>query len=221
MPRTTTIKAVVFDLDGLMFNTEDIFELTGQELMRRRGLVFTDEIRVRMMGRRAHEAFEILVAMTGLTETPESLLEESKVLFEELLPEHLAPMPGLFEVLTCIEDNLLPKGVATSSSRRYLTGLLEQFDLSHRFLMTLTAEDVTQGKPHPEIYLTAAERLQVQPQEMLVFEDSQTGTRAATEANAVVVSVPHRHSRDHEFDGAAYVADGLNDPQVLRMIAGP
>lgn len=220
MPNAPAIKAVVFDLDGLMFNTEDIYELAGQELLRRRGLELADEVRVQMMGRRAQESFEILVAMTGMQESPQALLAESDAIFDELLPEHVAPMPGLFELLDHIEAHLLPKGVATSSSRGYLAGLLERFELSHRFPVTLTAEDVTHGKPHPEIYLAAAEKLRVRPEQMLVFEDSATGTRAATAANAVVVSVPHRHSRHHDFSGAAHVADALDDPQVLRWIAG-
>ncbi|MFQ5734045.1 MAG: HAD family hydrolase [Planctomycetaceae bacterium] len=220
MPPPPPIKAVVFDLDGLMFNTEDIFELTGRELLRRRALEFTGELRTKMMGRRAIEAYEILVETTGVQETAEALLAESQTIFDALLAEHLSPMPGLFDLLDCIEQQRLPKVVATSSSRGYLEGMLERFELSHRFPMTLAAEDVSHGKPHPEIYLTAAERMQVRPDEMLVFEDSETGTRAATAANAVVVSVPHRHSRDHSFEGAACVARGLNDPQVLRLIAG-
>lgn len=214
------IAAVVFDLDGLMFNTEDVFNEAGIELLRRRGMEFTSEIRVQMMGRRAVEAFEAMKKMTGLTEPTADLLAESESIFRGLLEDHLAPMPGLFELLDLLEERQLPKGVATSSSRPYLENILGRFELLERFPMTLTAEDVSIGKPHPEIYETAAARLQVSPAEMLVLEDSQAGTQAGVAAGARVVSVPHEHSSRHEFDNAAYVASGLNDPALLAMIVG-
>jgi HAD superfamily hydrolase (TIGR01509 family) len=212
------IRAVVFDLDGLMFNTEELFHHAGHELLRRRGLAMTHELLTQMMGRRPHEAFTVLVDTLGLSETIEELLAESVVIFNEYRAERLAPMPGLFEMLAAIERRGLPKGVATSSPRRYLEEILGQFSLLDRFHLTLTAEDVTHGKPHPEIYLTAAERLGVTPPEMLVLEDSETGTRAAAAAGAVVVSVPHQHSRHHDFSVATHVADSLADPLVLELI---
>ncbi len=214
------ICAVVFDLDGLMFNTEDVFNATGQELLGRRGLEFTHEIRVQMMGRRANESFAILREMTGLPESADDLLAESQQIFEGLLSQHLAPMPGLFDLLNHIEHHALPKGVATSSGRAYLENILGRFDLLSRFPMTLAAEDVSQGKPHPEIYLKAAERIGVSPMQMLVFEDSEAGTQAAVAANAPVISIPHEHSRQHDFRGAAFIATGLNDPRIREWISG-
>jgi len=129
-------------------------------------------------------------------------------------------MPGLFELLAHIESRGLPKGVATSSRRPYIESLLGHFQLMDRFNVTLTAEDVTQGKPHPEIYLTAAARIGVSPAEMLVLEDSEMGTRSAAAAGAVAVSVPHEHSRQHDFSTAYLVAEGLHDPRILRLVTG-
>jgi HAD superfamily hydrolase (TIGR01509 family) len=136
-----------------------------------------------------------------------------------LLDEHLEPMPGAFAMFDLLESLGLPKAVATSSPRRFLDKLLGRFDLVPRFEFTLTAEDVQQGKPHPEIYLTAASRHGVTPREMLVFEDSETGSRAAAAAGAFVVSVPHEHSRHHSFDVSHFVADTLQDPAIRRFLA--
>ena len=215
-----SIRAVVFDLDGLMFNTEDVFNITGHEVLRRRGLLMTDELLSRMMGRRAHEAFAALIEMHGLDESIEVLITESQEIFYSLLSAHLAPMPGLFELLEAIEQRGIPKAVATSSPRAYLEDILGRFELLPRFPITLTAEDVTHGKPHPEIYLTAAERLGVRPAEMMVLEDSQAGTQAASAAGAVAISVPHRHSRAHDFSAATHVVERLNDPLVLTLLHG-
>jgi len=214
----SAIKAVVFDLDGLMFNTELVFHLSGQELLRRRGKEWTPVIQHGMMGRRAEEAFQVLIDQAGLSESVEELRNESRDIFYEFLPVHLAPMPGLFELLQAIDERRLLKGVATSSSRRYLDDLLGRFDLGARFQMTLTADDVTRGKPNPEIYLKAAARLNVAPGEMLVLEDSEAGTRAGVAAGAVVVSVPHEYSRQHDFSGAAHIAQGLHDSRILQIL---
>ena len=84
--------------------------------------------------------------------------------------------------------------------------------------MILASEDVTQGKPHPEIYLKAADRLKIAPSEMMVLEDSQNGINAAAGAGAVAVAVPHEHTQHHDFSRATLVANRLNDPRVLQLI---
>lgn len=214
------IKAVVFDFDGLMFNTEEIFNRSGQELLRRRGREMTPELLALMMGRRSDEAFPLMIAALGLTETPAELRAEERVIFQDLLWTHVAPMPGLFELLGHLEQRAIPKGVATSSRRPYIESVLKKFELVERFDLLLTSEDVVEGKPHPEIYLTAASRLGVQPAEMLVLEDSENGTRSAAAAGAVAVSIPHEHSRRHDFSTATFVAARLDDPKILRLLPG-
>jgi len=222
MPNTTNerpeIRAVVFDMDGLMLNTEDIFELAGQRLMERRGLNMTDEIRQSMLGRRAVEAFTAMKLITGLTDRIEDLMYETKELFESIAENSLETMPGLHDVLELIESLNLPRAVATSSPRAYMTPLLERFDLLHRFHFTLTAEDVTHGKPHPEIYQMAAGRLNVHPGEMLVLEDSETGTRAAHAAGAYIVSVPNRHTAVGDFSMSRMKIDSLHDERLLSLL---
>jgi HAD superfamily hydrolase (TIGR01509 family) len=218
MPPPALIKAVVFDLDGLMFNTEDIFNEVGRMVLARRQKEMTRELLQQMMGRRAPEALQIMIDFHELSDTVIGLIDETRALFTELAVDRLAPMPGLFSLLAHIETRGLAKGVATSSGRHYLEEMLNRFQLLERFQMTLAAEDVTHGKPHPEIYQTAALRLGVAPHEMLVLEDSHAGTTAAVNASAIVVSVPNDHSRYQDFSHAAYVAERLDDPYVLQLL---
>ena len=128
-------------------------------------------------------------------------------------------MKGLFELLDYLEELDIPKCVATSSPRPYLETLLVQFDLTHRFPISLTAEDVTHGKPHPEIYLTAAEKMSVTPERMLVLEDSETGTKSGVGAGAYVVSIPHEYSNYGDFSSAQFIADSLTDARVLDLFS--
>lgn len=212
------IHAVVFDMDGLMLNTEDVFELAGQELLQRRQLEMTDAIRHRMIGRRPHEAFTALRELTGITDAIEDLMDETREIFGVFAEQHLDCMPGLAELLSLVESRQLPRAVATSSPRQYMETLLGRFDLLERFHTTLTAEDVTHGKPHPEIYLTAAERLGVAPSSMLVLEDSEAGTRSAAEAGAFVVAVPNQHTAFGDFSMASMQVDSLHHPLLRSMI---
>src|SRR5207302_3092271 len=138
-------------------------------------------------------------------------------IFPEILRTRLAPMPGLVELLEALEKHRIPKGIATSSRRSFVERVLGAFNYEPRFSPILTSEDITHGKPHPEIYLKAAERLGLPAGETLVLEDSQNGCRAAIAAGAIAVAVPAAHSRNHDFTGAALIADTLADPRIYEL----
>jgi beta-phosphoglucomutase-like phosphatase (HAD superfamily) len=127
-------------------------------------------------------------------------------------------MPGLVELLAALEKARIPKAIATSSGRKLTDACLTPFDLARRFQFVLTSEDIAHGKPHPEVYLTAARRFGVPPSRMLVLEDSQAGCRAGAAAGAVVVAVPGEHSRRHDFSAASLVIDSLADRRLYELL---
>lgn len=212
------MRAVVFDMDGLMFNTEDVYTLVGSELLRRRGCEFTGELKNKIMGMRPQPAFETIIRCCGLDDTWQAMVAESNRLFLELLDGRLAPMPGLLELLDALERAGIPKAIGTSSSRELVEACLRPFDMSARFEFILAAEDIVHGKPHPEIYLKSAERFAVPPAEMAVLEDSENGCRAAAAAGAYAVAVPGEHSRNQDFSVASLVVDSLADPRLYEKI---
>lgn len=214
-------RAVVFDLDGLMFNTEDLYQAVGGELLRRRGRVFTAELLDRIMGRPGAKALQIMIDFHGLDATVEQLLAETDEIFPPILDARLQMMPGLAELLTALEAAGVPKAIATSSRRGFVTNVLGRFELEPRFRFVLTAEDVVEGKPHPEIYQTASRRLGLTPAEVLVLEDSENGCRAAVRAGAIAVAVPGGHSLRHDFTGARFVAESLADSRLYALLALP
>lgn len=216
-----SVRAVVFDFDGLMFNTEELYQDVGSELLRRRGHEFTVELLNQMMGRPSSVALQIMIDWHGLKDTVEILASETDEIFAEILDHRLEPMPGMFELLLSLEHAGIPKAIATSSRRGFLEGVLSRFQLLPRFHFTLTAEDVVEGKPGPEIYLTAASRFGLSPREVMVLEDSQNGCRAATSAGCIAVAVPGGHSRTHDFTGAALIADTLRDRRIYELLELP
>ena len=214
----TEIKAVVFDMDGLMFNTEDLYDQVGEIILRKRGQQFTNDLKLAMMGLPGHAAFEVLRSHCGLDDSNESLQQETDAIFLNLLPKEIAKMPGLDPLLELIETKGIRKAVATSSHRQFATRALGFFDLEPRFEFVLTGDDVKRGKPDPDIYLLAAQKFDISASTMLVLEDSINGSRAATTAGAITVAVPTVHSSECDFSHVDYVAANLMDDFIVNLI---
>ena len=212
------LKAVTFDLDGLMFNTEDLYQEVGGQLLARRGCQLTGELLDQMMGRRSLQALQIMIDWHGLADTPEQLAAETAEIFTDILPKRLEPMPGLLELLDLLEKSAIPKAIATSSGRDFVTKVLGKFSMQPRFEFVLTAEDVDVGKPAPDVYMLAAARHGVQPAEMLVLEDSQIGCAAAVAAETYAVAVPSGRSETHDFPGARFVVESLADIRIYQAL---
>ncbi len=214
------IRAVAFDLDGLMFDTEALFFRVAGAMLSDRGKTFTPAIMAAMIGRQAAVAYPAMKAMAGLDESAEELLTEARLRFFALIDTAVHPTPGLFALLAHLERLGLPRAVCTSSRRAYADRLLGNHGLAHHFAFLLCAEDVTRSKPDPEIYRTAAVRFGVSPAEMLVLEDSPAGLAAAKAAGAFAVAIPHEHSPADALGGADLIASRLDDPAVLARL-GP
>ena len=215
MSSKPTLSAAVFDLDGLMFNTEELYHQVGAEMLRRRGKKLTDDLLDSMMGRQSREALQIMIDWHDLNDTAEQLEAETDVIFGDMLETDLRPMPGLLELLDGLEQREIPKAIATSSRRPFAVTMLEKYELLPRFQFLLTAEDIELGKPNPQIYYRSAERLSIETSDMLVLEDSSNGCKAAVASGSYAVAVRANHNQHLTFPGASLVADSLADPRIL------
>lgn len=213
-------RAVVFDLDGLMVNTEEMYIEVGHRLLEPWGHTYDDELRHRMMGLPARVALELMIGHHQLDITLEALSEKSSALVDEHIETRLEAMPGLFELLSWLEENEIPRAIATSGTRNYARHIVERLNIADQFRFILTADDVTHGKPNPDVYLLAAERLQLSPCAMMVLEDSENGCRAGVAAGAYTVAVPGEHNLGQSFAGAKFVADSLLDPRIRAALVG-
>ena len=219
MTASSRIEAVAFDLDGLLVNTEELYQHVGSELLRRRGRSFEPDLLDAMMGRPQQVSLKIMIEWHGLADTIDTLATETHEIFQSLLDTQLRTMPGAVDLLDLLDAQGIARGVATSSGPDFAHDVLGRMGIRDRFAFVLTSADVTHGKPHPEIYQTAARRLAVDPGAMLVLEDSQAGCKAAVAAGAVAVAVPGGHSRRHDFTGARFVADSLADRRLEALLA--
>ena len=213
------LRAVAFDLDGLMFNTEQLYGEVDKVLLSRRGKESSEELLHQMMGRKANVALQLMIDWHKLDDTVDQLYAESREIMTALMAEKLAPMPGLLDLLSSLEAAGIPKGIATSSRREFATNALQRFDLQQRFNFLLTSEDVQQGKPEPEVYQKAAKNHGVEPAEMLILEDSHIGSQAGVAAGGYTIAVPSGRSHSHDFPGVQLVADTLEDERIYQALA--
>ncbi|MDR0521442.1 MAG: HAD family phosphatase [Planctomycetaceae bacterium] len=211
------IKAVAFDMDGLMFDTEDTYWKAASALLGKRGHIYTDELCHAVMGRPPKACFELFKETFGFPEPWQDLQRESEDFFLQFLDDGYSMMPGLPELLEYLDRHNIPKGICTSSSVRVVSEVLRRKDLDKRFHFILTAEDISQGKPHPEIYWKAAKQFGIPSDEMLVLEDSTAGIQAAANAGAVGAAVRAKHNAHCLFTEAALIADSLNDPKIKAL----
>ena len=211
------IKAVAFDLDGLMFDTEALFFRVAGEMLRDRGKTFTPDIMAAMIGRQSPVAGLAFKTMADLPETVEALMAEARDRFRLLIDEAVHPTPGLYALIAHLKSNNIPRCVATSSRREYAEALLSRHGLIAEFAFVLTAEDVSRSKPDPEIYRLAAAMFGVEPHSMMVLEDSPAGVSAGKAAGAFVVAVPHDHSPEASLSAADRRVVRLDDRSLLSL----
>lgn len=213
------IRGVALDLDGLLYDTEPLYFRVGTELLARRNKVFDAILQKKMMGRPGVQAIEQMVQHHALPDDPQALLDESEEIYAKLLVSELRPMPGLHALLAALSAAERPFGVATSSRRRFAETILRQDAIIDRLDFLLTGEDVRLGKPHPEMYQKAAERLGIPAESMLVLEDSENGCASAVAANAITVAVAGGHTAGHSFPGAALQINRLDDERLLAWLS--
>ncbi|NND99684.1 MAG: HAD-IA family hydrolase [Pirellulaceae bacterium] len=212
------IRGVALDMDGLLFDTEKLYWQVGDTLLQRRGHRYSAELQQRMMGRIGVSAIEQMVRFHSLSDEPKALLAESDKLYGALLTDQLQEMPGLGEWIGFLQDSGIPFGLATSSQRKFVDKIFAKVTWRDSLAFVLTGDDVSHGKPHPEMYLKAAECLSIDASQMLVLEDSGNGCAAAVAAGAQTVAVPSEHTRSQDFSGSILIADSLLDSRLWDLI---
>jgi HAD superfamily hydrolase (TIGR01509 family) len=212
------IAAVVFDMDGVIFDTEKLYFAAQDELLRRRHHRYTPELALRIMGMPGVPAMEVVREALGLDDPAQALYDESQVLFQSLLPTELQMMDGALDLLETARGCGLPVAVATSTKRDLAMRMLDAFDLPRRFDAILTFDDVAHGKPHPEMYQKACAALGVEPASALVIEDSVNGVTSALAAGCYTVGVRHEHNQTIDFPPVAFIAESMRDSRLHELV---
>lgn len=198
----SAIKAMIFDVDGTLVDSEPLHNLAWQQALgniRGRETVLADEVFAAISGKRPIDIARMFVSGMSLSATPEELLHDKTELFVESLGQ-VKPMPGAVELVKRVSQTKTTKlAIGTSLDRHLLSKVLEQLDIADAFDVIVTGDEITNGKPDPETYLRVVEKLGLEPNQCLVFEDSRAGIQSAQSAGCNVVMVRSDKSKDGEI----------------------
>jgi HAD superfamily hydrolase (TIGR01509 family) len=185
------IEAVVFDLDGVILDTEELWNEVREGLARERGGQWSDRAQADMMGMSSQEWSRYMHDVIGLGEPPEEIVREVVDRMLDRYADHLPLVDGAVEAVKRMAMRW-PLGLASSANRELIDKALEVSGLVSSFRVTVSSEEVTRGKPAPDVYLEAARRLGVDPRNSAAVEDSASGIRSANAAELFVVAIPNR-----------------------------
>lgn len=205
------IRAVVFDLDGLLIDSEPLQAWAWHEYVARFGAVMTPNVLGRMLGLRAVDAVKIPIEMLDLPVDEVTALRERDDIFLAAVPGAIHAHKGAVELIDELRSREIPIALATSGHRRYVDLALESAGLTGRFDQEVTAELVTRGKPNPDVYLRAAELLDTPPDACLALEDAPNGVTAAKAAGMRCFAIPGDHATPDAVAHADAVLESLND----------
>jgi HAD superfamily hydrolase (TIGR01509 family) len=186
------IEAVIFDLDGVLLDSEQVWDEAREQLAKERGGRWHENAQRDMMGMSSHEWSRYMHDVIGLPEPPEEISREVVERLARIYRQHLPVLPGAREAVERLAARW-PLGLASSSNRELIELALELLGVKHLFKATVSSEEVARGKPAPDVYLEAARRLGVDPTHAAAIEDSENGIRAAKAAGMRVLVIPNPH----------------------------
>ena len=216
----SAIEAVVFDLDGVIIDTEEVWEEVRRDYVAGYGREFRPDSQDRMMGMSTGEWSRHLAEDLGVPRTPEQVAADVLGRMAERYRADLPLIPGSVEAVRRVGARY-QLGLASSSARILIDQVLRSAGLTGEFAVTLSTEEVPHGKPAPDVYLMAAEKLGRSPSVCAAVEDSSNGLRSAGAAGLAVVAVPHGvyPPASDALAQASLVIDSLDDLTV-EAIAG-
>jgi HAD superfamily hydrolase (TIGR01509 family) len=186
-----SIGAVVFDLDGVILESEEIWDDVRERYVRDRGGRYDDEAQRAMMGMSSTEWSRFIHEELGVEATPAEINADVVELMIARYREQLPLIPGAREAVERMA-RVFPLAIASSSNRPLIAVALELAELTELFRATVSSEEVDRGKPAPDVYLEAARRLGVEPERSAAIEDSHSGIVSAQTAGMTVVAIPNR-----------------------------
>jgi HAD superfamily hydrolase (TIGR01509 family) len=186
------IEAVVFDLDGVLLDSEQVWDEVREELVKERGGRWHEQAQTEMMGMSSVEWSRYMHDELDLPEPPEEISAEVVQRLDEVYRKRLPLIDGAREAVERLAARW-PLGLASSSNREVIDLVLDLSGMARFFRVTVSSEEVPRGKPAPDVYLEAARGLGVPPERCAAVEDSHNGIRSAKAAGMRVIAIPNQH----------------------------
>jgi len=190
---------IIFDMDGLMVDTEPISRRAWDAFLRPYGAPITDEMQTRIIGLRGDISAAMVRDWYAIPISIPEILAQRRAIYDQLLADGVPAMPGLFALHEELARRGMRWGVGTSSPRRHAEKILELLGLSEQCAAVAGGDEVADGKPAPDIYQLTLMRMGVIPEQCLALEDSGPGSQAAVAAGMRTIAVPHQETAGSDF----------------------
>lgn len=212
------LKAILFDLDGTLANTDPIHYAVWQEILQNHGTEINHEFyKTHISGRQNESIIQDLFPQLSENEG-QKLADDKESRFRERAVD-LKPLAGLSDVLTWVQRHQLKTAVVTNAPRANAEFMLNTLNLRECFNILVLAEDVIAGKPDPAPYQYGLKQLEVQPEEAIVFEDSPAGIRSAIQTGIETIGVASTHEPEHLQDlGVGMVIEDFHNPKLWQRL---
>jgi HAD superfamily hydrolase (TIGR01509 family) len=215
------LAAVVLDLDGVIVDTEEVWDRERRAYVARHGGTWTDAATRAMQGMSSAEWSRYLVEELGADGDPPAVSKAVALMVVEEVQRELPLLPGAVRAVNALAGEWT-LGLASSANREVIDAVLDGAGIAERFAATVSSEEVERGKPAPDVYLEAARRLGVDPTACAAVEDSSNGLRSAHAAGMIVIATPN-HAFPPAPDAlalAAVVVDGIKDvtPELVSSL---
>lgn len=208
------IKAVIFDMDGVMIDSEPLWEKTERILLARRSIDYSPEYRDLIVGLNQKDSGRLLRETFSLRETVDEIISERVDILTGIYEEELEVVASLTPLLYELRSSEYLLAIASSSPLRVINFVLDMFSLHQYFDAVVSGECTENGKPHPDIYLHTAYRLGVNPSECVAIEDSINGVRSATSAGMYCIAIPDKRLSQGEFEKADLILESMDDLNI-------
>ncbi len=214
---TKEIKAVIFDMDGVLIDSEPLWRKAMIEGFASIGVLITEEDCKKTTGNRLKEVVEYWFEKLNILDVLPTEIELRIInMLVKLINNEGKAISGVIEVINFCNNKNIKIGLATSSSNQLMEAVLEKLKLKNTFKSSISAENMEYGKPHPEVFLSCASQLQISPLECIVIEDSINGVIAAKAAFMSVIALPeHENINNHKFSIADYKLNNMQE--VLKL----
>jgi HAD superfamily hydrolase (TIGR01509 family) len=213
------MKAVIFDLDGVLIDSEPLHANADNQLLVESGINVPLDYFDRFVGWTNKAMWEQIKKEYPLTLSYEELTGRQMMLKLKLLQEmHFEPVSGIPELLEALKRNHIPMAIASSSPRQFIEAVIDKIRIEKYFISWISGEEVMRSKPEPDIFLKAAELLKVNPQDCIVIEDSESGTIAAKRAGMKCIGYRNPNSGQQDLAEADLIVDAINKADILTLL---
>lgn len=206
------IKALVFDLDGVIIDSECINTELTLQVLRDVGVKSDSDEISKFIGMQNEKMWKILIDRHEIKESVEQLMTRQKIYIQErFLNGELEPIDGVTDLLELAKGKKINIALATSAPRDYAEYILNKIKAAEYFDVLLTSDEITKSKPNPEVYITAAEALGLKPEECIAIEDSTAGIQAAKSAGMKCIGYKNPNSGNQDTTKADYVVTSIRE----------